>query len=76
MGSKVNLVLDEQVKAELDRLVPVGQKSRFANDAIAAHLELLRRRKAAEALEAFRRSGPFVSTEEVVQLIREGRDGP
>jgi len=74
MAAKVNLVLDDEVKEELDQLIPAGERSRFANEALRAHLALVRRRRAIEKLEAFRRTGPHVETKEIVRTLRESRD--
>jgi len=35
MGVKVNLVIDESVKANLDELIPAGERSRFASEALS-----------------------------------------
>jgi predicted transcriptional regulator len=74
MSAKVNLVLDDEVKEALDYLIPAGDRSRFANDALRAQLTLVRRRRAIETLEALRRAGPHVPTAEVLLALREARD--
>lgn len=74
MATKVNLVLDDEVKEALDALVPAGERSRFANEALRAQLALVRRRQAAEKLEALRRKGPQVPTAEILLALREARD--
>ena len=74
MAAKVNLVLDDEVKETLDELIPAGERSRFANEALRAHLALLRQRRAIEKLEALRRAGPHVSTTELVLTLRSFRD--
>lgn len=74
MATKVNLVLEDEVKEDLDRLVPAGERSRFANEALRIRLSLLRRSQAAEKLEALRQRGPHVSTHEVVDSLRAARD--
>lgn len=70
MAIKVNLVLDDEVKGELDELIPAGERSRFANEALRAQLALLRQRQALEKLEALRRAGPHVPTAEIVSTLR------
>ena len=74
MAAKVNLVLEDEVKKELDQLIPAGERSRFANEALRAHLALVRRRRAIERLEVLRRTGPHVATKEIVRTVRESRD--
>lgn len=74
MAAKVNLVLDDEVKEALDELVPAGERSRFANEALRDRLVLIRRRQAIQKLEALRRTGPHVSTAEILLALRESRD--
>jgi|CXWL01.1.fsa_nt_gi Arc/MetJ family transcription regulator len=74
MGSKVNLVLDDDVLADLDQMVPSGERSRFATEALRRELTRLSRKLAIEKLAALRSTGPTVTTAEIVQMIREDRD--
>ena len=74
MATKVNLVLDDEVKEALNDLIPAGERSRFANEALRAQLALVRRRQAIEKLEALRRAGPHVPTPEILLALRESRD--
>jgi predicted transcriptional regulator len=74
MSTKVNLVLDDEVKAALDALIPAGERSRFANEALRAQLARVRQRQAVEKLEALRRAGPHVPTAEILLTLRSFRD--
>jgi predicted transcriptional regulator len=74
MTTKVNLVLDDEVKEALDDLIPAGERSRFANEALRAQLALVRRRQAIEKLDALRRMGPHIPTAEIVSTLRSFRD--
>jgi predicted transcriptional regulator len=74
MATKVNLVLDDEVKEQLDHLIPAGERSRFANEALRSQLALVRQRQAIERLEALRQAGPHVSTAEIVETLRSIRD--
>jgi predicted transcriptional regulator len=74
MVTKVNLVLDDDVKEALDELIPAGERSRFANEALRAQLTWVRRRQAIEKIEALRRAGPHVPTDEIGLALRESRD--
>lgn len=75
MGTRVNLVLDDEVKLALDRMVPSGQRSEFANKAIQNQLVALKRRQALDRISKLRRQGPSVATSEVIHLLREAREG-
>lgn len=74
MSAKVNLVLDDEVKEALADLIPAGERSQFANEALRARVTLVRRRQAIEKLEALRRTGPHVPTAEILVALRESRD--
>jgi predicted transcriptional regulator len=74
MASKVNLVLDDEVKEALDELIPAGERSRFANEALRAQLMLVRRRQAIQKLEALRQAGPHVPNAEILLALREARN--
>jgi predicted transcriptional regulator len=74
MTTKVNLVLEDEVKHKLDQLVPAGQRSRFANEAIREKLEQLRRRQAVQTLAELRGRVEPVPTSETVAMLRAARD--
>ena len=74
MGVKVNLVIDEKVKEELDELIPTGERSRFASEALRAQLALVRQRRALGKVETLRRAGPHVPTSEILIALRSFRD--
>lgn len=73
MPSKVNIVLDDDVKAELDRVVEAGLRSRVINTALRKELLQIRRRQLSDRLDALRRKTKPVSTEEIVRMIRRDR---
>jgi hypothetical protein len=75
MADKVNLVLDDEVKEEFARLVPASERNRFANEALRARLNLLKRLRAVEQLESLRRREPSVTSVEVVQALGAARLG-
>ena len=73
MPTKVNIVLDDDVKAELDRLVKKGMRSRIINDALRRELKTIRQQAAGKRLDRLRIKTKSVSTAEIVRLIREVR---
>jgi Arc/MetJ-type ribon-helix-helix transcriptional regulator len=73
MPTKVNVVLDDDVKADLDRLVASGMRSRVINAALRREMALMRRRAASARLDEFRRAGRRTSTAELVRTIRRDR---
>jgi Arc/MetJ family transcription regulator len=73
MPTKVNIVLDDDVKADLDRLVDSGKRSRVINSALRREIQLLSRRAANGRVEELRATTKVVSTDEVVRLVRRDR---
>ena len=66
MASKVNIVLDDDVKHELESLVEVGMRSRVINGALRKELALIRRRMLSDELDRLRAKTKPVSTKEIV----------
>lgn len=73
VATKVNVVLDDDVKAELDRVVDPGRRSRVVNMALRRELQRLKREAANQKVEALRAGTKPVSTSEIVSLIRRDR---
>lgn len=73
MAVKVNFVLDEDVKNDLDRLVESGMRSRIINEALRKELLLIKRQKLATEQDRLRRQTDKVSSREIVRIIRRDR---
>lgn len=73
MPTKVNIVLDDDVKADLDRLVESGKRSRVINSALRREIQRLSRRAASARLDEIRTTTRPVSTSEIVRLLRRDR---
>jgi hypothetical protein len=73
MASKVNIVLDDDVKRDLESLVDVGMRSRVINIALRKELALIRRRELSAQLDELRAKTKPTSTKEIVRLIRRDR---
>ncbi len=73
MATKVNIVLDDDVKAELDRVVDAGRRSRVVNIALRRELQRLKREAANMTLDELRSRTKRVGTTEIVSLIRRDR---
>jgi predicted transcriptional regulator len=73
MPTKVNIVLDDDVKADLDRLVESGKRSRIINNALRREIQLISRRKASSRLDELRKTTTPVSTDAIVRLVRRDR---
>ena len=73
MPTKVNVVLDDDVKADLDRLVESGKRSRVINAALRREILMLRRQRASRRLDELRKATRVVPTSELVNLVRRDR---
>jgi predicted transcriptional regulator len=73
MPTKVNIVLDDDVKAGLDRLVDSGKRSRVINNALRREIQLMSRRAANLRLDQMRATTKPVSTHDIVKLVRHDR---
>lgn len=72
-AKKMLFVLDEEVKKELEDLIPAGQRSRVINEALRKELLLLKRKKATEELLDIASRTRAVSTKEIVAELRKER---
>jgi len=70
---KVNIVLDDDVKRELDHLVEGGSRSRIINQALRKELLQMRRREVSASLKRLRKRTQPVATGEIVELLRRDR---
>lgn len=70
---KINFFVDEDIRKELEALVPAGQKSKVINDALRKELLRIKREKATEKLLALKSKGTPVSQTEIVELLKKGR---
>ena len=73
MPTKVNIVLDDDVKADLDALVESGLRSRIINVALRKELLLLRRRQLSARLDDLRAKTKPVASSQIVRLIQKDR---
>ena len=73
MATKVNIVLDDDVKRELETLVEAGMRSRVINAALRKELISIRRRRLSDELDDLRGKTKPVSTKDIVKLIRRDR---
>ena len=72
--TKINIVLDDDVKADLDRLVESGLRSRVVNRALRKEILAIRRERASRRLDELRRTTKPISTTELVALLRRDRE--
>jgi len=69
----LNFFVEEDIRKELDELVPAGQKSKIINEALRKELLRIRREKVTKKLELLKPKGPKVSQKEIVKLLKQDR---
>ena len=73
MATRITLVLDDDIRSELESLVEPGQWDRVTNTALRKELRSIRRRRLSEELEHLRAGTRPVSTKDIVRLIHRDR---
>ena len=73
MPTKVNVVLDDDVKEQMERLVPSGRRSRVINQALRKELLRIHREKVIAEMDELKRETRPVKTEEIVKLLARQR---
>ena len=76
MSVKVNFVLEEEVKKDLDRLVESGMRSRVINEALRKELLQIKRKRLAEKQDQLRGQSQAVSIRQIVSALRRDRSRP
>lgn len=71
---KLNFFVEEDIRKELDELVPAGQRSKIINEALRKELLRIRREKVTEKLVLLKSRGPKVSQKEIVKLLKQDRN--
>jgi hypothetical protein len=72
IGKKVNFMINDEVRKELERLVPSGERSKVANEALKKELNSIKRKRLTEKLLLLR-SKQSLSTREIVAALKKDR---
>ena len=70
---RLNFFVEEDVRKDLEKLVPAGQKSRVINDALRRELLRIKREKVTKNLMLLRSKSPRISQGEIVETLRKER---
>ncbi len=76
MGStvkKVNFLLEEDVRNDLEATVPSGRRSGFVNEAIRKAILRARRRAATERLDRIKSDAKPVTSRDLLAALRKDR---
>lgn len=72
-AKKMLFVLDEEIKKDLNDLIPAGQRSRVINEALRKEILFLKRKKATEELLRLASRTQSVSAKELTAELRKER---
>ncbi len=72
-AKKLNFFVEEGIRRELDKLVPVGQKSKIINEALRKELLRIKREKVTAKLLALKSRGAMFSKRELVATLMKDR---
>lgn len=70
---KINVFVEEDIRKELDELVPDGQKSKVINEALRKELLRIKREKTTGRLMALKSKVTLVSNREIVEALKKDR---
>ena len=70
---KINIVIDDDVYQEMEKLVPAGKRSQVVNAALRRELELLRRQQAVQRILDQEARGKKMDTREIVDALAADR---
>jgi hypothetical protein len=71
-AKKVNFMINDDVRKEFERLVPSGERSKVANEALKKELNFIKRKRLTERLLLLR-SKQGLSTKEIVAALKKDR---
>lgn len=69
---KVNFMINDDVRKEFERLVPSGERSKVANEALKKELNSIKRKRLTEKLLLLR-SKQSLPTKEIVTALKKDR---
>ena len=70
---RINFFIDDDVRMDLERLVPAGKRSRIINNALRSELNAIRRREAVERLLKRKPEGRTFLTAEITDALAKDR---
>jgi hypothetical protein len=73
-AKKINISIDEDISRSLEKLVPSRKRQQVINEALRKELELIRRKKASEALLSNAKTGKKFSTSRIISVLNRDRE--
>lgn len=70
---KANFFIEEDVRKEMEALVPAGSRTKVINEALRKELLRIKRGRVTERLMELKSKSTSVSQREIVQLLKKDR---
>ncbi len=70
---KANFFIEEDVRKEMEALVPAGSRTKVINEALRKELLRIKRGRVTERLMELKSKSTSVSPREIVQLLKKDR---
>lgn len=70
---KVNFFIEDDIRKELEDLVPSGQRAKVINEALRKELLRLKREKITQKLMVLKSTGVRLQKHEIVKVLRKDR---
>jgi ATP-dependent helicase YprA (DUF1998 family) len=70
---KLNFFVEEDIRKEMEALVPAGQRAKVINEALRKELLRLKRNKVTDRLLALKSKSTALSRNELVEALRKDR---
>ena len=71
---KINFFVEEDVRQELERLVPSGQRAKIINEALRRELLKVKRGEVTEKLMTMKSKGVLMTGQEIVTTLKKDRN--
>jgi len=75
-SKKLNFFVDDDVRKDMEYLIPAGQRAKVINEALRKELLRIKRTKVAEKLLNLRTKSAPVSSREIIEALRKDRRRP
>jgi hypothetical protein len=75
-SKKLNFFVDDDVRKDMENLIPTGQRAKVINEALRKELLRIKRTKVTEKLMNLRTKGEPVSSQEIIEALRKDRRRP
>lgn len=73
LKKKLNFFIEEDIRKDLDSLIPLGQRSRVINDALRKELLRRKREQVTEKLMVLKAKGKRFTKDEIVDALKKSR---